>query len=320
MNQMQPTRVGRGELSDLKQTWSLERGRVDIYEVVTNQILASIEQGVVPWQSPSIARVGYPRNFLTKKPYSGINVFLLGVQEFQSPHFLTFRQALELGGNVRKGEKGFHIVKVGIWNKPEDTSEEKTEERRFLRLYTVFNACQIDGISFPEPPKCEAFTVTVQTANARRIVAEMPQRPVIHEGRKSYPHYLPEDDMVEMPSRESFRSEWRFYKTLFHELAHATGHEKRLDRPSLTENRGRYAVGEDRKTYCLEELVAEMTAAFVGASVGMVEEGFENNAAYLQGWLSMLKVKDNRTWLVKAASEAQKAADFILGAKPYSET
>ena len=316
---MQLRKDGRAGLSPLKHSSMPERGRVDVYEVVTNQILARIEQGVVPWQSPSIARVGYPRNFLTKKPYSGINVFLLGVQEFQSPHFLTFRQALELGGNVRKGEMGFHIIKVGTWNKAEATNDEKTEERKFLRLYTVFNACQIEGISFPEPPRCEAFTETVQTDNARRIVAEMPQRPVIHEGRKSYPHYLPEDDMVEMPSRESFRSEWRFYKTLFHELAHATGHENRLNRPSLTENRGRYSVGEDRKTYCLEELLAEMTAAFVCASAGLVDKGFENSAAYLQGWLSVLKVKDNRTWLVKAASEAQRAADFILGRKRNEE-
>lgn len=296
-----------------------ERGRLDVYEVVTNQILSRLEKGVIPWHSPSIARVGYPRNFLTKITYSGINVFLLGVQEFQSPHFLTFRQALELGGNVKKGEKGFHIIKVGSWKKEGANEEEKPEERKFLRLYTVFNACQIEGIVFPEPPKCEAFTETEQTDNARKIVEAMPQRPVIHEGCKTYPHYVPDDDIIEMPTRESFRSEWLFYKTLFHELAHATGHEKRLNRPSLTENRGHNAVGEDRKTYCLEELVAEMTATFVGAAAGMVEQGFEHSAAYLQGWLSVLKVKDNRTWLVKAASEAQKAADFILGRKRSEE-
>ena len=94
-----------------------EKERFDAYEAITSRILERIESGVVPWQSPSIARVGFPRNFATGKLYSGINVFLLGSQEFQSPHFLTFLQAKELGGNVRKAEKGFPVIKVGTWNR-----------------------------------------------------------------------------------------------------------------------------------------------------------------------------------------------------------
>ena len=294
--------------------------RFDVYEAVTNRILERIESGVVPWQSPSIARVGFPRNFSTGKHYRGINVFLLGSHEFQSPFFLTFIQAKELGGNVRKGEKGFPIVKVGTWTKEVDGTpapvggdQATPVPRTFLKLYTVFNACQVEGIEFPEVPKCEAFTDSALADSARQIVAGMPRPPVITEGRKSYPHYIPDTDTVEMPSRETFRAEWRFYKTLFHELAHSTGHEKRLNRPSLTENRGRYAVGEAQKTYCLEELVAEMTAAFLGAHAGIIEDGFENSAAYLKSWLEVLKVRDHRTWLVKAASDAQRAADYVLG-------
>lgn len=294
-----------------------ERERFDAYEAITSRIIEKIETGVVPWQSPSIARVGFPRNFSTGKCYSGINVFLLGSQEFQSPHFLTYIQATELGGNVRKGEKGFPVIKVGTWSKesesPPPGEGQEPEKRTFLKLYTVFNACQIDGIQFPEVPKAETFTESAMSGNARRIVAEMPCPPVIHEGRHSYPHYKPETDTIEMPSRETFRAEWRYWKTVFHEAAHATGHEKRLNRQSLTENRGRYAVGDDKKTYCLEELVAEMTAAFLGASAGIIEDDFENSAAYLQGWLDVLRVKDNKTWLVKAASDAQKAADYVLG-------
>ena len=313
--------TGRPEMAAAGLPRTAERERFDVYEAVTARIIERIESGVVPWQSPSIARVGFPRNFSTGKLYSGINVFLLGSQEFQSPHFLTFIQAKELGGHVRKGEKGFPIIKVGTWNKEVDGGAESaagggeaaSEKRKFLKLYTVFNACQIEGVAFPEVPKCEAFTESAMADNARRIVAEMPNRPVINEGRKSFPHYVPENDTVEMPSRETFRAEWRFYKTLFHELAHATGHETRLNRPSLTENRGRYAVGDDKKTYCLEELVAEMTAAFLGASAGIIEDEFENTAAYLKGWLDVLRVKDNKTWLVKAASEAQRASNYVLG-------
>ena len=316
----------RAQLEAASLPRTAERERFDAYAAVTNRIIARIESGVVPWQSPSIARVGFPRNFSTGKRYSGINVFLLGSQEFQSPHFLTFIQARELGGHVRKGEQGFPVIKVGSWTKdvrePSDSGTDESaasEKRKFLKLYTVFNACQIEGIAFPEVPKCETFTESAMADNARRIVAEMPHPPIINEGRKSYPHYVPDTDTVEMPSRETFRAEWRFYKSLFHELAHSTGHEQRLNRQSLTENRGRYAVGDDKKTYCLEELVAEMTAAFLGASAGIIEDGFENSAAYLQGWLEVLRVKDNKTWLVKAASEAQRAADYVLGAAAKPE-
>lgn len=300
-----------------------EPQRFDAYEAVTQRILERIEAGVVPWQSPSIVRVGFPRNFATGKPYHGINVFLLASQGFQSPYFLTFIQARELGGHVRQGEKGSPIVKVGTWNKPAPEPANAPDHelgtapvRRFLRLYTVFNACQIEGLAFPEPPPCATFTESAMADNARRIVAGMPRPPVIHEGRMSYPHYVPATDTVEMPSRQTFRAEWRFFKTLFHELAHASGHGSRLNRPSLVESPGFHAVGADTKTYCLEELIAEMAAAFLGAHAGIIEDGFENSAAYLRGWLEVLRVHDHKTWVIKAASEAQRAADYVLGTLP----
>lgn len=296
------------------------RPKFDAYESITSRIIQILEAGTVPWQSPSTARVGFPRNLSTGKYYSGINVFLLGSQEFQSPYFLTFVQARELGGFVKKGETGFPVIKVGTWNKeadkenPEAGGQESTiENRRFLRLYTVFNVCQVEGIEAPALPKCESFTESAMAANARAIVEAMPYPPRIFEGRKAYPHYVPDTDTIEMPSRATFRAEWRFYKTLFHELVHATGHASRLNRESLTENRGRFAVGEEQKIYCLEELVAEMGAAFLGAHACIVEDGFANSAAYLKGWLDVLKVRDHKSWLIRAASEAQKASELILG-------
>lgn len=296
---------------------SKEKEKFDAYQVVTDRIIELIENGVVPWQSPSIARVGYPLNFSTGKPYNGINVFLLGCQQFQSPYFLTFLQAKNLGGHIRKGEKGFPVIKVGSW---EQKDEEKSEDDKsklakpiFLKVYTVFNSCQIEGVKFPELKKCETYTESTLAENAKAIVQSNPNPPIINEGRKSFPHYIPKDDTVEMPSRNTFHSELKYYKTLFHELAHATGHEKRLNRPSLTENKGIQAAGENRKIYCLEELVAEMTAAFLCANAGIIEDDFNNSAAYLKGWLDVLKVKDHKTWLVKAASDAQKASNYILG-------
>jgi len=294
--------------------------RVDVYELVTARILEKLEAGTIPWQTSSIARVGLPRNFSTGKTYSGINVFLLASLEFQSPYFMTFRQALELGGNVRKGEKGFPIIKMGVWEKERGESgegESGKEQRKFLRYYTVFNSSQIDGITFPEPEKCETYSATQQAEAARLMVEGMPRPPAVFEGRKACAHYLPDSDTVEIPSRETFRAEWRFYKTLLHELAHATGHASRLNRRTLIENRGMFAPGsEGRKIYCEEELVAEMTAAFLGAHAGIIEDGFENSAAYLKGWMDVLQVKDHKMWLIKAASEAQKAADYVLGVSP----
>lgn len=292
----------------------------DAYERITERILNILENGVVPWQSPSIARVGFPRNFSTGKFYQGINIFVLGSAEFQSPYFLTYRQAKEMGGQVRAGERGLPIVKVGTWEKDTKAegqnvanSAEESRKLKFLRIYTVFNACQIDEITFPETPPCPVYTESMKNEAARLIAAGMPNPPSIFEGRKACPHYIPATDTVEMPSRNTFRGEWRFYKTLYHELAHSTGHPSRLNRRSLVENRGMYAVGDSRKIYCKEELVAEMTAAFLGAHAGIIEDEFENSATYLKSWLDVLRVKDNKRWLVQAASEAQRAANYILG-------
>lgn len=313
LGELKPVRNGQGRGDTAPE-------RFDVYELVTARILEKLETGTVPWQSSSIARVGLPRNFATGNTYSGINVFLLASLEFQSPYFMTYRQASEMGGQVRKGEKGFPIIKMGVWQKDKGEGQTNTEgdpateKRKFLRCYTVFNSSQIDGIQFPEHPKCDTYSESQQAEVARLIVEGMPRPPAIFEGRKATPHYLPDSDAVEMPSRETFRAEWRFFKTLFHELAHATGHASRLNRRTLIENRGMFAPGaEGRKIYCEEELVAEMTAAFLGAHAGIIEDGFENSAAYLKGWMEVLNVKDHKTWLVRAASEAQKAADYVLG-------
>lgn len=298
-----------------------DKVRLDVYKLVTARIIERLEQGTVPWQSPSIARVGFPRNFATGKYYQGINVFLLASAEYESPFFLTFIQAKELGGNVKKGEKGLPVVKVGTYIKAEDGTKtprledaDEADKRLYLKHYTVFNASQIEGIEFPPLPKCETYTESEQAESARLIVEGMPNRPVINEGRKAKPCYIPSTDEVEMPGRATFRAEWRFFKTLFHELAHSTGHQSRLARKTLLENKGMASFGTEAKTYCQEELVAEMTAAFLGAHAGIIEDDFENSAAYLKSWLDVLKVSNHKKWLVQAASEAQKAANYILNA------
>lgn len=291
--------------------------KLDIYERVTEIVLKRLGEGVAPWQAPSIARVGFPRNFLTKNHYRGINVFLLGSAGYASPWFLTYRQAGDLGGQVRKGEKGHLIVKYGTFEKenpPENSrsGDAETVKRGYLRGYTVFNSSQIDGIEFPEI-KNPDYQPSEQVALAQKIIDEMPNPPKLEEGPHACPHYRPAEDLVGMPARETFTTEERFYKSLFHEFTHASGHSSRLARKTLLENKGMMAIGTARQTYAKEELVAEMGAAFLTAHAGIVLDDFENSAAYLSSWLKVLKVKENRRWIVEAASQAQKATEWICG-------
>lgn len=289
----------------------------DIYEQVTSRILSQLEQGVAPWKSPYFSKVGFPRNFSSGKAYRGINVFLLGSLRFTSPYFLTFIQAKELGGFVRKGEKGSLVVKYGTYSKHEEETrsedESSGETRRFLKAYTVFHASQIAGIEFPEAAALPDLTMTEKTARAREIIEGMPCPPSFHEG-SAVPCYRRNTDSVHMPERNYFEGEESYFSTFFHELAHSTGHASRLARKSMLDNKGIDAAGDTaRKIYAEEELVAEMAASFLNAHAGIIEDELANSSAYLQAWIDALKAKDAKNWIIRAASQAQKAADYILG-------
>jgi len=292
--------------------------RQDIYSQVTDRIIEQLEAGVVPWKSPYFSKVGFPRNFSTGKAYQGINVFLLGSLRFTSPFFLTFIQAKELGGHIRKGEHGSLVVKYGTYSKEDDAAAagEDAEQRRYLKAYTVFHASQIEGIEFPAPQNLPELSITEKTDRARAIVAGMPNPPRIVEGA-AVPCYRPSTDTVHMPESAYFDSEEALFSTLFHELTHSTGSLTRLARKSLLENRGIDAAGDTAsKTYAEEELVAEMGASFLNAHAGIIEDELSNSAAYLQSWMDALKGKDAKGWIIRAASQAQKAANYILDLHP----
>ena len=290
--------------------------RTDIYEQVTEKILSQLEKGVVPWRSPHCAQVGFPGNFDSGKCYQGINVWMLAMAGYVSPWFLTYLQAQKLGGQVRKGEKGQLVVKVGSFEKKargENTlkgEEEKIERGKYLKGYTVFNSSQIEGIEFPEVKRPE-FTPSERIEKAKAIVSGMKHRPEIREGRGVKSCYWIKEDVIDLPDRSYFESEERFYQTLFHELVHSVGAESRLSRSSLTKNKGRGA--SERGIYEKEELVAEMGASFLMAHAGIVLENHGQNAAYVENWLRALRVKDHRKWIIEAASDAEKAVKFILG-------
>ncbi|HEY5503987.1 MAG TPA: zincin-like metallopeptidase domain-containing protein [Sedimentisphaerales bacterium] len=277
--------------------------RQTVYEQITERIIAMLEKGTVPWRKPWNVQTGLPRNLVTKKGYRGINIFLLHAMSYESAYWLTFRQAQQLGGTVRKGEKACPVV---FWKQleVEDKESHEIEKIPMLRFYYVFNTAQVDGLK--NIPATVETPATV-SMTAEEIVALMPKRPEIKHGlAKAF--YSPSVDVVAMPDRARFDTEAGYFATLFHELTHASGHKSRLNRQTLTES-----AGFGSNPYCREELIAEMGAAFLCGQAGIAENILENSAAYVQNWLEQLQ--NDKKLIVQAAAQAQKAADFILGTK-----
>ena len=276
------------------------------YDRITERIVSLLEQGTVPWHKPWQVTTGLPRNLITQKPYRGINVFLLMAMSYESPHWLTLRQANQLGGTVKKGEKSCPVV---FWKPMEvtDKASGEVEKVPLLRLYHVFNVVQCEGLKNVPITDETAFAVT----KPAEIVAKMPQRPAIKHGM-AHAFYSPPDDTVGMPERKRFNTDDSYHATLYHELLHSTGSEKRLKRASIMERNG---YGSD--PYCKEELIAELGSAFLCGQAGIVERTIDSYDAYLEGWLKQLK--NDRKLIVYAAAQAQKAADFILGKTPEGE-
>jgi antirestriction protein ArdC len=278
--------------------------KLDVYEIVTERMLAQLEAGTVPWRKPWNAGHG-PRN-LNGNLYRGVNVFLLGMSEYESPFWLTFRQAKEHGGTVRKGEKSTLIV---FWKrllvKDKDTGEAKVIP--LLRYYRVFNLEQTDGV---KPTKrvldyeATRSDEHVPNLSAEQVIAGYADAPTIREaGDRAF--YVPSSDAITVPPRAAFDNIADFYLTLFHEMGHSTGHKDRLNRFTGDQTFGSHDYGR-------EELIAEMTSAFLGAETGIAGTDHEvNSAAYLGSWIAAIKA-DPRA-IVVAAGAAQRAADLILG-------
>jgi antirestriction protein ArdC len=287
--------------------------RKDPYQTVTDIIIDHLERGVVPWRCPWQREVGIPRNFHSGKSYKGVNVLLLGMRHLPSPYWLTFRQAQELGGYIRKGERGAYVIKVGESRRSQDERDQASEfdepqrKRLFLREYTVFNATQIEGVEFPAALNIPRLSESERIQAAEQVVAEMQLPPAIEEGSTTVACYRLATDTIHMPSFTSFESAESFYLTLYHEMCHSTGHPNRLNRESLIKH-----DGFGGKVYSQEELVAEMGAAFLGMETHLVHDAHEQSAAYLQSWLDVLRVKEHKRWIISAASHAGKAADFIM--------
>jgi len=273
--------------------------RASVYEIITSRIVEELEKGQVPWHKPW--RTLPPANLISKKPYRGINVFLLALQGYGSQYWLTFNQTKQLGGNIRRGEHGTKIVFWKFGTYETETADGETEEHKsaFLRYYTVFNLEQTEGLKalLTLPP---AFPIE----SAEEIAKGMPNPPTFEQDFQAA--YIPSRDVVKMPSRTAFGSQAEYYSTLFHELTHSTGHTKRLAREGF-ETPQKSASD----SYSREELIAEMGSAMLCGVAGIEQSTLANSAAYLKTWIQRLKA-DSKL-VISAASAAQKAADYIRG-------
>ena len=283
-----------------------------LYAQVTDRIIAELERGIVPWVQPwgsgeVSAGLGLPRNARTKNAYSGINILLLWSAIMQggytSQHWLTFKQALELGGCVRKGETGWTVCYADSFI-PKDEKERASKDGSdpqsvpFLKRYTVFNVAQCDGLPEDICPPPMLFDERELIPRAESLIAATGASFQIGG---EIACYVPKLDAIRVPPQTAFHDQINYYRTVFHELGHWTGHKTRLDR-SLTTKFG-------TQDYAREELVAELATAFVCASLGIVPT--VRHADYIGNWLQVLK--DDARAIFKAASMASKACDYILG-------
>lgn len=288
-----------------------------VYEIITDQILQQLESGTIPWKKPwnrtGNVEYDWPKNLASKKPYTGINVFILSCAPFSSPFWLTFKQTQALGGNIKKGQKGYPVI---FWKmaKKQKTNEETGEKETFimpiLRYYTVFNVDQCENIDPVKIPSCPDEIETIEFSpieTAQAIVDGMPSPPEInHLNNYDRACYSPSLDKISLPAQEQFKGSETYYSTLFHELSHSTGHANRLDRKEMGGNN--FFGSHD---YSKEELVAEFSAAFLCGVSGISQTTIDNSAAYINGWSK--KLRSNPKWAVYAAAAAQKSADLIRG-------
>src|ERR1700730_8656872 len=283
--------------------------RTSLYQEITDKIIAELEQGRVPWVQPWAgvsAPLGLPCNAATARPYSGINILILWIacaeHGFSGQNWLTFRQALKIGGHVRKGEKGTTVVYADrfVPYRERTRAEEAGDEPEaipFLKRFTVFNADQCDDlpadIAPPPAPMNETLILPQAEALIRATGAD-----IRIGGNRAF--YVPSADYIQVPPPSAFFEPINFHRTLCHELGHWSGAEHRLNR-DLSGDFG-------TSSYAREELVAEMTGAFVCAALSIVPT--VRHADYLANWIDVLR-EDDRA-IIRAASAASKAADYLL--------
>jgi len=280
---------------------------MNVAKLVTDQFIKILEAGQVDgkWSPCWNRATAMPHNATTGRAYNGINILLLWAAQmnngFSSAQWASYKAWKKAGAQVRKGEKGQMIIYWNITTKVDAHGNEETFP--MLRYFTVFNADQVDGWDLPEAP----VTLFNRNAECERIINDTGAQ-IVHGGGRAC--YIPSVDQIHMPKFEDFHTAEHYYSTTFHELAHWTGAKSRLNR-DLTGRFGDYAYG-------MEELVAELTAAFLCASLGFESTTRDDHLKYIKGWLE--KIKEDKYAIITAASKADKAMQYILnGAEAQTE-
>lgn len=282
-----------------------------VYQYVTERITARLNEGEIPWLNTRSKPLMAARNMVSAKPYSGCNFWLLNfAATAASPFYLTFNQIKANKGSLKKGSKSSMII---FWKRVEKKNEvdEFGNKKTFgmLKYYLVFNVGDCEGI---KDPLLDEKPIADPIAAAEAIIANMPGKPEIDYSSNVRACYQPANDKIVMPQASGFTSKEQYYRTFFHELAHSTGHTSRVNRfGDGTDHLG------DQSAYGFEELVAELTASYLCAQAGIFEETSEKNAGYCQAWMSSLG-QDPKLF-VRAATAAQKAADYILNVRKEEE-
>ena len=276
--------------------------KLDVYELVTNRIIDLLEAGTVPWQKPW-TEAGVPMNLISKRPYRGINLWLLLSLNYEHNLFLTWDQLKKIGGSVNKDEHGHVVV---FWKTVKKEEDKESKAIPILRYYKVFNIAQCRDIPQNLVPELGSFALD-SMLECEAISNSMPDCPVIkHKENKAFYHVG--EDYINMPNKKSFKTSEAYYSTFFHELVHSTGSEKRLGRKTITE-----MAEFGSEPYSIEELIAELGSAYLNSYTGILDKEIQNSVAYIQGWLE--KLRGDKRFIISASGQAQKAVDFILGRK-----
>ena len=281
--------------------------KTDIRKQITDQIIGALEQGTLPWRCPwdRTQTLNIPVNLSTGHDYHGFNVVFLWCcqlqQRYSTGHWLTYRQAQKLGGQVRKDERGSPAIFYKAFAKETHEVDEDgnavTEHVRVLRHFKVFNVDQIDGVEAPDPRPRFGF----EPVEAAERILSASGITILHGGARAC--YRPNTDIITMPDRDRFGSAADYYATALHELTHATQHVSRCDRP-------RYETEVKKGAYAFEELVAELGSAFCMSALGLHGE-IADHANYLDHWLSVLK--EDKSAIFRAAAQAEIAYQWLIG-------
>jgi antirestriction protein ArdC len=278
----------------------------NIYQIITDRIIAELEYGVIPWQCSWRPPEWTHRNMISQRPYRGINRILLSLTKYGSPFWLTPRQIAKLHGRIRLHEISTPIVFWKFFEKDDD------KKIPFMRMYSVYNLEQTTGIPEKYIPKLPSmyYLDFHPIEAAEQLLAQYSDCPqIIYTGSQAC--YVPAYDIIKMPPPKYFINEEEFYGTLFHEQIHSSGSKNRLNRPGLKN------VKFGTTEYAREELIAEIGASFLCAHCGIENRTIKNAAAYIQTWLERLR--NDKKLIIQSAAHAERAANYILHPKANSE-